>query len=736
MILRCYVCLLFIFASSVNASLFDQLQLPKSLEKSQKLQFSQPYQCIQAIDEFLQAQKKNVITETARLSSIRDNAVTYSDIVLVNQQKALCYYYAGHIAQASILLEKTLQNDDSNIPMHLLRQGLLIKSHILAQSPTLADVQVAKYHLGKVVEQIDNHSYQPTDNGNFALYYIKGEIALRLLDYDSAMTAFRQAEQFAQKTPLNNNSAWVSYAIGQTYEKQEKLSLALNAYNKAESLLLDDVDILNGLLSKQMSQTYISQENYKLAISYANQSAQFYQNLGNKLQLSTSLLELANMHRKIKEYNLSLVYYFNALDLLKISNEKDQANIVYFEVGKTYLQMGNYKLAEKYLANAEQLFSQNKQNQELLESLVHLASLSLQQQQHGNALVRLNRALILAQKVNNNQLLETVYLYFAIAYEETRQYQKALESYKQYVRFNKLTSFQSKKQITVNNSAEGQEIRTQKIDQLELKLAQALKAKQNLILNTIFLLLALLVILYLYFSNKKTLQTKEHMIEQQSDAQDIHPITGLKNYHCLKKYMPTPLQEARYFSDWEYSDKQNYVYCCAIINLDFLQSIRELYSLSMLNQVQAALGSYLVQQLKGSEFLFQLNDNQLLLIKKTNKNYDPELVSHMILDWFQKFQNPISSDNNISIGMVCHPFLYKYPTSISPEKLLDIGTLALSSAIKLNQMQYKNSWVQLSALTYTQPAFFHGDIWHRSKQAIEKGLIKVISSADKNDINW
>ena len=436
MILRCYICLLLMFAGSVNASLFDQLQLPSSLEKSQKLQFSQPYQCIQGIDEFLQAQKKNIITETARLSSIRDNAITYSDIVLVNQQKALCYYYAGHIAQASILLEKTLQNDDSNIPVHLLRQGLLIKSHILAQSPILADVQVAKYHLSKVVEQIDNHSYNPTDNGNFALYYIEGEIALRLLDYDAAMTAFRKAEQYAQKTPLNNNSAWVAYAIGQTYENQDKLSLALNAYNKAESLLLDESDILNGLLSKQMSQTYINQENYKLAISYANQSAQFYQNLGNELQLSTSLLELANMHRKIKEYNLSLVYYFNALDLLKISNEKDQANIVYFEVGKTYLQMGNYKLAEKYLANAEQLFSQNKQNQELLESLVHLASLSLQQQQHGNALIRLNRALLLAQKVNNNQLLETVYLYFAIAYEETRQYQKALASYKNALNLN------------------------------------------------------------------------------------------------------------------------------------------------------------------------------------------------------------------------------------------------------------------------------------------------------------
>jgi len=44
--------------------------------------------------------------------------------------------------------------------------------------------------------------------------------------------------------------------------------------------------------------------------------------------------------------------------------------------------------------------------------------------------------------------------------------------------------------------------------------------------------------------------------------------------------------------------------------------------------------------------------------------------------------------------------------------------------------------VQLSALTYTQPAFFHGDIWNRSKQAIEKGLVKVTSSTDKNDINW
>jgi tetratricopeptide (TPR) repeat protein len=738
MILRFFhLLILLVLSTTASASLFDQLALPNELRHSQLTQFSEPYQCIQGIDEYLQAQKDFVVTDTSRVSKIREKTLTHSDLVLINQQKALCYYYAEHIEQAIVILDKILADESVTIPLHLTQQTLLIKSHILAQSEKVSNVQLAQKTIDQVIESIKYKTYNPTANGYFAVKIIAGEIALKLMDYEKSMVLLREAEQYGLKTPLNNNAAWAAYAIGNNYQQQNKLTLAINAFSKAQQKLLDQNDILNGLLTKKMSQVYIAQDNFKLAISYANQSAQFYQNQGNKIKLSASLLELANMHRKIKEYNLSLVYYFNALDLLKTFDEKNKVNIVYFEVGKTYLQMGNLSLAEQYLANAEQLFSQNRQSALLLETLVHLANLSIQQQKYDSALRRLTKALALAGQLNNNQLFETVYLYLAIAYEETDQYAKALDSYKQFVLYNKLANFESKKIVPISNQHnENSEVKTQKITQLQADVRKLEKSKRNLVLNLLLLVFMILTLAYLYYLSHKKIKVQQIDIEQLESNYNIYPRTGLGNINSFNKFIPTPLQEARFYSDWEYSDKQNRIYSCAIISLDFLQPLREHYSINKVNDIEAQLGGYLSQKLHGSERLFQLNDTQLLLVKKVNKNYDPALIAEAIITWFERFDCPVYSPKNISIGMVSHPFLYKYPTAIDSKKLLNIATLALSGATQLSKSNHHNSWVQLCALTYTQPAFFHGDIWNRSKQAIEKGLIKVTASADKNDINW
>ncbi|PKH05724.1 lipopolysaccharide assembly protein LapB [Moritella sp. Urea-trap-13] len=738
MILRFFYALAFLlFSTTAAASLFDQLILPNELKRSQVVQYSQPYQCIQIIDEYLQIHQKNVINSVSRVSHIREKSVTSSDLVLIKQQKALCYFYANNIDQAVVTLDKMLATKAHDVPLHLRQQSLLIKSHILAQSTTLANFQQAQETIEQVLNSIANNTYNPTANGYFALKIIAGEIALKLNNYDESMSLFREANTFAAQTPLTNNAAWAAYAIGYNYQQQNKLTLAINFYNKAQQKLLDNNDTLNGLLTKKMSQAYIAQDNFKLAISFANQSAQYYQNLGNKLQLSDSLLALASMHRKIKEYNLSLVYYFNALDLLKAFDAKNRLNAVYFEVGKTYLQMGNYSLAEQYLTNAEQLFYNNGQSELLLEALVHLANLSIQQQRYDTALIRLNKALSIAGKLNNSKHFETVYLYLATAYEETDQYSKALDSYKQFVRYNKLSNFDAKKTLPVSNQhKENNEIKSQKIDQLQAQVIKLKQAKDNLIINVVLLASIMLVILYLYYVNNQKMKLQQQDVEQLENSYNVHPNTGLNNINSLKKYIPTPLQEARFYSDWEYTDKQNSVHSCAIISLDFLQPLRQKYSLSLVNNIEAELGAYLLKQLHDSERLFQLNDSQLLLVRKVNKNYDPAIIANYILDWFEQFDCQLNFNKDISIGMVSHPFLFKYPTAIDSKKLLNIATLALSGATQLSRKHKQNSWVKLSALTYTQPAFFHGDIWNRSKQAIEKGLVKVTSSTDKNDINW
>ena len=732
-----YILIGLLLTGSVNASLFTQINLPDELQVSKTLQFSNPSQCIEMIDDFLQTHNKLHDNYAMRVSNNLEKPITTMNLVASKQQKALCNYYAGDTDQAIVILDKLLSTKADNFPLQLNQQSLLIKSFILAQSQDFADLQLAKQSVDLVIANIDNNTYVPTAKDYFTTKFIAGDIALKLNDYAGSITLFKAAQHYARKYPLSNDLAWSNFAIGNNYQQQNKFTLAINFYHKAQADLVDESDILTGVLTQHMSNTYLAQENFKLAISYANQSAQFYQTLGNKYKLSISLLELASMHRTIKEYNLALVYYFNALDIFKPTDNKDKINQVYFELGKTYLNMGNFALAEQYLVNAEQLFIKNGQHKLHFESLLHRANIALQLKQYDVASRRLNRALSIASQLNDNQAFTQVYLYFAIAYEQTQQYEKALESYKHFARYNKLLNFNDKKSQPISDQhKENSELKTQQINQLNLTIAALQESKQNLIFNILLLAFILVLFGYGYYLNKRNMLAQQQVIHDLEDNYNIHPNTGLPNTHSFNRFVPTPLQMTRYYADWESSDKQDYQHNCALIGLDFLTPLREQFSLSEVNNLLAQLGPYLSSQLGQSQHLFQLNDTQLLLISKISRNEDPGQLAAKVLTWFEHFEWPVNTNKTISIGMVAHPFLPKYPTAISSKKLLNIASLALSGACQLSKTTQQNSWLQLSALTYTQPAFFHGNIWQRSQQAIAKGLIKVTASADKNDINW
>lgn len=722
---------------SSQASLFDQLPLSNEINESQQKQFSKPYRCIEMIDDYLQVQKAQQNLLSSRSSKGREKQLTPSDIALIIQQKALCYYHADQVDQAIVNLDKILQDGYIILPQNLIQQTLLIKSFILSNSDKLTDQESAYKALSRIKTNIHNNTYDPTLRTQFILKTIEGNITLKLGDYDKALTLLQEAEADIRQINRPDDLAWSLYYLGNFYQQTDKLELANDYYLKALQQLTNKDDILTGILADKISQVYVSQDNFKLAISYANQSAQFYQNLGNKIKLSSSLLRLASIHRLINENNLSLVYYFNALDLLKTFNATDKLGVVYFEVGKTYLQMGNFKLAQQYLTNAYHLFEVNGEYKNKLQSQVQLAILAIQQKDFSTAQQLLNEALSIARTLNDNSLFETVYLYLGIAYEETQQYPQALQSYKQFFRYKQLNTFEKRQIIPQpQQNKEQDEIKKQKITQLLVQQNQLEKYNNSLYFSLFIVILILCFTLYFSVMLYKKNKQQRLSIVELEDSVYRNPFTGINNIRSFAQEIPTPLQEARLFSDWEHGEKKGKSNSCALIGLDFLHLAREKYSIERMNEIETQLGSLLRAKITDSERLFQISDTQLLYIKPKDRNYTPTAFAEMIIAWFNELNIPAAIGNQVSVGIVSYPFLVKYPTAIDYKKLLNIAALALSGATQLSRQTGQTNWVELCALKYTQPAFFHGNIWERAKQATEKGLIKVTASTDKNSIKW
>ena len=68
--------------------------------------------------------------------------------------------------------------------------------------------------------------------------------------------------------------------------------------------------------------------------------------------------------------------------------------------------------------------------------------------------------------------------------------------------------------------------------------------------------------------------------------------------------------------------------------------------------------------------------------------------------------------------------------------LFDLCYLALSGAIQLSEKCQQSVWLELAAIDCQQAAFFNGDVWQCCLMAIDKGLVKVNSSHEKQWVNW
>ena len=93
-------------------------------------------------------------------------------------------------------------------------------------------------------------------------------------------------------------------------------------------------------------------------------------------------------------------------------------------------------------------------------------------------------------------------------------------------------------------------------------------------------------------------------------------------------------------------------------------------------------------------------------------------------------------DRRVSLGIVSHPFLPKAATALDHHGLFDLCYLALSGAIQLSEKHQQNVWLELAAIDCQQAAFFNGDVWQCALMAIDKGLVKVNSSHEKQWVNW
>ncbi|CAJ1809495.1 hypothetical protein PEKONANI_01508 [Aeromonas jandaei] len=723
----------------------DKEQLSVDLQQAQSLVQTDPARCVQITSAFLTRAANNPqqIISNRQEFGYREPILNYSTIaqsVGAYLLKGECLLQLGQYQATQQALDKAMVlADKENLPelkahgLYLkIRSQLLKPDHQSSSRPLLSELeeQLTAPNLKQSQLQIYSRLLRTS-------YDIDNQ------QLEDAKVHLAEARNWAVKAGYPLASAWVSAISGDLYRALQQPQLALGEYIDAQQQARNLNDpLFLGLLSNQIVKLYQQEQEPQKALQYANEAANYFHSIGNPSLLCDSLIVLARLNRDQGDLNLALVYFFNALDLIDEGSNRPQSSLLKYEIGKTYLQSGNLSLAGNYLNAARQSHELNDAKEPLIDTLLLLGELYLKKQEAAIAILQLENARALADQIGDTRRQYEVFRLLSLAYEQKGFLRQALDSYKRFHRLGEEVRQQeiAQEQAAIRDNYVHVE-RVQHIKELEQQLSQSQHQQERYLWSSITTSLLLALFIYLFFTLWLKLRTARLQAKRTGEALLIEPRSGLANWQRLMNRWPREMAKRQLKSErWylseeptsEFDDKLHYL----LFRVPFLLNVREQHGYQASSEIEQAFGAYIETLTPQDGRIYDLREGHLLYVVPQRHVANLHQLAGDLLIAIAAFPCDYPIDRRVSLGIVSHPFLPKAATALDHHGLFDLCYLALSGAIQLSEKHQQNVWLELAAIDCQQAAFFNGDVWQCALMAIDKGLVKVNSSHEKQWVNW
>jgi hypothetical protein len=722
--------LLIAFSTSSLAISLLSADVPEPLKKAYEGRHTAPYNCIETTTRYIKKQRpfyENASVTTDKASPLATNNVQAEQLL------AFCYAQIEEYQQAYQLL-MTLLNTQKFSLSQLRTLNILAREIPEAERVELNNSMLIN-RLNINLQKMDAQSLAGDSDIKIMMLLTISKLSLEDNQYRNANIALESVKELLKNNNNNELDAWLFYYYGLYFEKinQEQLAISnlFTANQLAEKYQLIQ---LNSEAKKSIAQLYQQKYLYKRAINVAKQRVELYVNTKNRVKQAESLIQLAILHNKNNEKNSALIYLFNALELIQKDKHSSILAHVYLELGRTYshyltgrfVTNENHQkerlLAQKYLQNARYHFVRLGKVRYQIESLLLLANLNINTEDPALAILQLEKVLQLAQG-NYPTLRVQAFEMLASSYEITGNHQQAILHFKNFhaLQNNIKEHLFSLQQLQINEQLQLIEL-TQQQRQLEIENSELESTKvlfEILTYSTLAILFISLLTLIFFIIKHKNLANLNKKINYQLT---IHPRTLL----------PSQQAQGNHFN-YDYDNEPLYY---ALINIPFLTQLNELSGLFSGAELENKLGIALMNFFTDKADIFQIRDNQILLISEQKVYMSANNLAENITMFFNDFIDKHQLPDGISIGIVAFPFLNNVSRAITPTRMVNLSSLALFGASQLRNEYQQNSWLELYAIDNLPPAFFDGDLWVLGQKAIKKGVVKINSSHPNHQFDW
>ncbi|MCW8994669.1 MAG: GGDEF domain-containing protein [Psychromonas sp.] len=710
--------LLLLSHTSAALELLDA-KLPISLKKAYDSRYNDPLSCIETINQYMQkrASAADVDEETQHNHPARvSNA-------LPTHLQALCYAQLENYSKALNLLEPLLKKPSVSAEQ-ITTLNLIALEIPEEERPQLSN----RLLLEMLIDAAQGIQQQPSaklPNMAGILQLTITELCLQTNRYHDAYNALEEAQRVIKQNKNKHLDVWLAYYYGLYYDKINQPQLAISYYQLADNMPASIK--LRGQIKKGISDIYQRKHRFQIALNFAGQQVELYQSSANKIKQASSLIDYAILKRKNNEYNQSLIYLFNALELIQNNKQEILLARVYLELGRSYLlsndkEERNLELAQKYLQNARFHFSRLNKPRYQIESLLLLAKLNITNNDPALAILQLEKVLQLSKNRYLSLRLQAFEM-LALSNEMTNNHQQAIENFKN---VNALQKRIKEQQFELQQLQISEQLKlfekTQQQKQLEIKNTQLEETTlfyQRISYGSLSLLILVTALFFHALKRNKKLNDANQTALQRLA---IHPRTKLPFQHA----------DSNHFRYMYHGFPLYY----ALLNIPFLSQLNELLGTYGAMKIEKKLGEELTLYFNDNADIFQFRGNQILFIAKQNDYKNAGDFAQKIENFFAAFCEKNQLRNAVSCGIVAFPFLKKAGRAFSPSRTLNLSSLALFAASQIRKQQHQSSWVELYAIDNLQPAFFNGDLWRLGQMAIDKGLVKINTSHPGFRFNW
>lgn len=529
-----------------------------------------------------------------------------------------------------------------------------------------------------------------------------------------ALMHFHTYRDIAYKLRNDYLIAAAESKLGHYYNKNQQLTKSLQHYSEAIRLSnRSNYPSMKTHLQLQLAKVYRDLKQWDEALKNAHEAAAGFKKLGNDTYLSSCMTVIAMVYGEQGDWNKAIDYYLNAQQLdIKRGNYIAQG-LNFHNLGQAYSNINDNVSALKYLLMANQIFKEKQSHHYLVYNELLIGEIAQAKEDWPLMMAHADNALALASDLELLDEQKSALTQIALAAEKLGDQSKTIATQKRIIELAQQTQA-PEKDAAVSPSALAEQQLKLELSMLQGKLDDRIQASKttNKLLALGGLITAILMItIIILFKHRRKIRAQNVALMQLSQEE---PFTHHLGYAALLAHLgegranplPTMALGLIEFQGYLNSDIKHGQYFANAV----MTQLADLISATF------AMPVYVIRQ-------------GVLAVRFT-ENIEPQQVITRMRQQLDERQ----LTETFNLGFIHLPLLAKSEMKMDPKLQFETVQMALACARSLPTN--KDHFVTLRALDFVPSSLFAHPLFLHLEKGIERGLIRVETDANKEEIHW